>query len=309
MQTDVTTVAPQVTAAPPPPRSAWETRIIIVIVLVVGLVLSAVVLLALHSALPRNTVQDSVTTLRTKHNALPYVVGTPDRAAPSGMAPPGPIPKGASAMRGYRRVYATDFGGSSLPSGWEYFTGIPGGVPSGQFARSHVIVSGGMLQLNTWQDPVYDNKWVTGGLCQCGLPFHYGAFFVRSRITGPGPNEVELLWPVSNKWPPEIDFNETGNEDTSTSWTVHYGQYNSIFQRTLNINMAQWHTWGIIWTPTALVFTVDGTTWGTFTDPSVIPNVPMTLDLQQRPACSSGTVCTASEQSMYVDWVAEYQKA
>ena len=104
-------------------------------------------------------------------------------------------------------------------------------------------MSGGLLQLNAWKDPQYQDKWVTGGLCQCKLAKTYGAYFVRSRVTGPGPNEVELLWPASNAWPPEIDFNETG-ELASTSSTVHFSTINLFDQRNIYIDMSQWHTWG-----------------------------------------------------------------
>jgi hypothetical protein len=305
VQTDVTTIAQSVTVAPPP-RNAWETRIIIITVLVLGLALSAVVLLALHSALPRSTdIGTASTILPSKKTAPPYLVGTVDHKEPSGMAPPG-----VTALKGYRRTYVTDFPGSQLPSGWIDFTGVPGGDAQGQFAPSHVQVKQGMLELHAWRDPAYGDKWTTGGLCQCGRPLTYGAIFVRSRITGAGPNEVELLWPVTNEWPPEVDFNETGDVDTSTSWTIHYGSLDNTYQRTLHgENMTAWHTWGVIWTPTSLTFTVDGVVWGKFSGSGAIPNVPMTLDIQQRPGCSLGPVCTVRDESMLVDWVAEYTRA
>jgi hypothetical protein len=304
VQTDVTTIAPRVSVARPR-KSAWETRIIIVTVLVLGIALSAVVLLALHSSLPRQSVVGTATTLPpNKKSPPPYLVGTPSHADPSGMAPPG-----LTSMKQYLRTYVADFPGTLLPAGWVDFTGIPGGDAQGQFAATHVQVAHGMLQLHAWQDPKYHNKWTTGGLCQCGHALTYGAFFVRSRITGPGPNEVELLWPASNTWPPEVDFNETGNVDSSTSWTIHFGgAQDDTFQRTLHgVDMTKWHTWGVIWTPRSLTFTVDGQPWGTYTNPAAIPHVPMTLDLQQRPACAVGPSCPAAKQSLLIDWVAEYQ--
>jgi beta-glucanase (GH16 family) len=163
-----------------------------------------------------------------------------------------------------------------------------------------------MLQLNTWQDPAYSDEWVTGGVCQCGYSQTYGAYFVRSRLTGPGPTGVELLWPVADVWPPEIDFNETGGDTTSTSATLHFGSSNSQDQQTLSIDMTQWHTWGVIWTPTSITYTVDGRAWGTVAVSSEIPDQAMTLDLQQQTWCGSGWACPTSDQSMDVDWVAEY---
>jgi beta-glucanase (GH16 family) len=171
------------------------------------------------------------------------------------------------------------------------------------------VVGGGLLSLNTWQDPAYNNEWVTGGLCQCGEPQTYGAYFVRSRLTGAGPTGVELLFPTSG-WPPEIDFNETGGGITSSTATNIWaasGSSRSQSQSQLSIDMTQWHTWGVIWTPTSITYTVDGRAWGTFTVASEVPSQPMTLDLQQQTWCSSGWACPATPQSMQVDWVAEYR--
>ena len=230
-----------------------------------------------------------------------YPIGIASASDPSGFAPPT-----ADALKGYSLGYVTDFSGPKLPSGWDVFSGVPGGDPGGQFALNHVVVKGGFLQLNTWRDPKYKNRWVTGGLCQCGLGATYRAYFVRSRITGPGPNEVQLLWPVSNKWPPEVDFNETGSSDTSTSSTVHYGATNQIDQMSIRINMTMWHTWGIVWTKSSISYVVDGRVWATITVPSEIPRVAMRLDLEQRTMCRLATQCPKVPVSMLVDWVAEY---
>lgn len=125
--------------------------------------------------------------------STPYPLGTADSTEPSGLAPPS-----ATAMAGYSQTYVNDFTGTSLPSGWDTFSGNPGGDPGEQWAASHVVVSGGLIQLNTWQDSAYGGEWVAGGICQCGQSQTYGAYFVRSRLTGAGPTGVQLLWPVAN---------------------------------------------------------------------------------------------------------------
>jgi Glycosyl hydrolases family 16 len=230
----------------------------------------------------------------------PYPSGVSDAGEPSGMAPPA-----ADALAGYTQSYVQDFTGSSLPDGWSVFTGTPGGDPGAQWGASHVTVSGGMLNLNTWRDPAYNNEWVTGGLCQCGKPMTYGAYFVRSKVTGPGPSQVELLWPTHG-WPPEIDFNETGGTVGGSSATLHFDSNNDQDQRTVTTNMTQWHTWGVIWTPTSVTYTVDGRVWGSVHVASEISDVPMTLDLTQQTWCTSNWACPTAPQSMEVDWVAEY---
>jgi len=220
------------------------------------------------------------------------------------MAPPDP-----NAMPGYAQTYVTDFNGSTLPDGWQLFNGTATGDPGSQWAPSHVSLSGGLLQMNTYQDSNYGNAWVSGGACQCGSGVAgqtYGAYFVRSRTTGPGPTVVQLLWPADNSWPPEIDFNETYGLTTATSATLHYTSSNQQVQRSLTIDMTQWHTFGVIWTPSSLTYTVDGQVWGTVDIPADIPNVPMTLDIDQQTWCSSGFACPTTSQSLLVDWVAEY---
>ena len=278
----------------------------IITVLTFGLALSAVLLFALVGTSPSGPTISTATTspISTPVN---YPVGVPGPREPSGLGPPGP-----GALAGYHRSYTADFSGAALPPGWVTFTGVPGGDPSAQFDPSHVIVQNGMLRLVTYQDPRYHNRWTSGGLCQCGRPVSYGAFFVRSRISNAGPNEVELLWPASNHWPPEIDFNETGARANGTSGTVHHGtfRHDQFIQQNLGgIDLRQWHTWGVVWTPTAITFTLDGKQWGTtLTTPGTIPQVPMTLDLQQRPqtTCPVTQICPPQNQAMYVDWVAEY---
>jgi len=287
------------TTAPLSRRPGWEARVGVITVLTVGAALSAVVLFSLSSAKATKTQSTATTIAGTRASSYPAGVVNPRE--PSGLAPPGP-----AALKGYARSYVTDFGGTTLPAGWEIFTGVPGGDPGAHFGPRHVVVGHGLLQLNTWRDPAYNFGWVGGGLCQCGLSQTYGAYFVRSRITRAGPNASMLLWPKSNRWPPEIDFNESGPVSTSTSWTVHYGAQDNIVQQTLYLDLTKWHTWGTIWTPTSITFTVDGLTWGAFTLTSAISNVPMTLDLQQRTFCTGKTGCPVQRQSMYVDWIAEY---
>jgi len=235
--------------------------------------------------------------------ATQYPIGVPKKNSPSGLSP-----ASASAFPGYRLTYVNNFNGSKLPVGWDIFTGVPGGAPGGQFGSAHVVVSGGMLRLNAWRDPKYQNRWVTGGLCQCGLIRKYGAFFVRSRVTGGGANEVQLLWPATNTWPPEIDFNENGGNLKATSSTVHWGAKNFAIRRVLQIDMTKWHTWGVVWTPKSIEYVVDGHVWTSITVAAAITRIPMRLDLEQRTICSEHRQCPTAPVSMLVDWVSEYAR-
>jgi hypothetical protein len=217
------------------------------------------------------------------------------------MAPPT-----ADALPGYSQSYVQDFLGGALPDGWDVFTGNPGGDPGAQWAASHVTVGSGLLSLNTWKDPAYGDEWVAGGLCQCGVARVYGAYFVRSRVTGGGPTQVQLLWPTKG-WPPEIDFNETDGTVGLTTATVHFSAANRQDQTRVKVDMTQWHTWGVIWSPSSIIYTLDGREWGAIHLASEIPAQPMTLDLTQQTWCASFWACPTAPQSLQVDWVAEYQ--
>ena len=233
-----------------------------------------------------------------------YSAGVVNPAEPSGL---GPLP--ANAVPGFVESYVNDFSDNALPVGWYTFTGVPGGDPSGQFSSAHVVVNNGLLELNAWKDPAFHNRWVTGGLCLCGRPQTYGAYFVRSRQTGSGPNEVELLWPQDNSWPPEVDFNETGGASLVTSATVHWTIANHLIQNAVQVDLKQWHTWGVVWTPHVIKYTLDGRVWATDTLVDSIPNQPMTLDFEQRTICDPRVQCPSVPTSLLIDWVVTFAKA
>jgi hypothetical protein len=238
---------------------------------------------------------------------LVYPLGIPDRHEPSGLAPPGP-----RALRGYVLSYRSEFRSKLLPSGWGKFNGVPSGDAGSEWAPSHVQTGGAMARLLTYRDPKFHGNWVSGGMCQCEQGHLYGAFFVRSRVTGPGPDEAELLWPVAHVWPPEVDLNESAYATNSTSWTVHFGTGNAFVQGTHSFNLERWHTWGVIWTPRALTFTMDGREWGRVTKYGEIPHQPMTLDIDQQTRCNvpaSWAACPKHEATLQVNWVAEYRPA
>jgi hypothetical protein len=217
-------------------------------------------------------------------------------------------------MRGYVLSYRNDFSHRVLPSEWGKFAGVPSGDSGSEWAPSHVLAGGGVVRLSTYRDPKFGGRWVSGGMCQCGQGQGrlYGAFFVRSRVSGPGPDEAELLWPVAPAWPPEVDLNESAFATNSTSWTVHYGNGNAFAQGTHSFNLERWHTWGVIWTARSLTFSMDGRLWGRTTNYAEIPHQPMTLDIDQQTRCNvpaSWAACPHHRATLEIDWVAEYRAA
>jgi hypothetical protein len=223
-------------------------------------------------------------------------VGARARAEPSHQLP-------IRRLRGDRLAYCDDFVGRRLARGWFLFRGHPGGDPGALFVPSHVRQHGGLLTINTYRDRFNGGRWATGGTCLCGHPQTYGTFFVRSRVTGAGDDNDELLWPAWHVWPPEVDFNETGASIAHTGAYVHYPAGNQQIGHQLAIDLMRWHTWGVIWTPRAVLFTVDGRVWSRVLDPAAIPHLPMTLDLQEQTFCFNGLACPSRPVSLQIDWV------
>jgi beta-glucanase (GH16 family) len=237
---------------------------------------------------------------------------------PSGV----PIPR--TSPRGWSEVFADDFTGSSLDSQWTAYWGLPGGDPGGFFDPTHVTVSGGQLVISAYKDPTdttWDagpNTYVTGGISSSpSFAQTYGDYLVRFRMdAGQGIAHAILLWPQSNAWPPEIDFSEDNGAQRQTDYaTLHYGSGNTQVQKSIAVNLTQWHTLGVQWTKGQLVYTLDGTTWATVTNPNV-PSIPMVLDIQtQAWACGTSTweqcpnASTPARVNLDVDWVIAYKKS
>jgi beta-glucanase (GH16 family) len=145
----------------------------------------------------------------------------------------------------------------------------------------------------------------------------YGKYLVRFRFdSGAGVAHVLLLWPASESWPPEIDFSEDNGRDRQTDYgTLHYGANNTQIQNALSVDLTQWHTLGVEWTPGQLVYTVDGRVWAR-TANAAVPSVPMVLDMQtQAWACGTNSwegcvnSTTPAQVNMYVDWAVAYSPA
>ncbi len=242
----------------------------------------------------------------------PSPTPTPAPGSPSGVAmPTGNIP-------GWNMAFSDDFGGTSLnPAAWGTYNGQPGGDPGGWWDPSHVVVNNGVLELQTYKDPAFGNRWVSGGVSSApALTQQYGKYLVRFRMDkGNGVAGILLLWPSNGGWPPEIDFAEDGGGNRSQSTaTLHYGSNDSQVQQSVTADFSQWHTMGVEWTAGVLRFTLDGAVWATMSSPNV-PSIPMELDAQaQAGTCGDQwTPCpdatTPAHVTMQIDWVAAYRPA
>ena len=226
--------------------------------------------------------------------------------------PPSGVALARTAPRGWVRVWADDFGGTSLKPAWDKYSGYPGSYSTGYWSPRHVQVGRGMMTLRGCRE---GSTFVTAGVSATRVTSQvYGKYLVRMRAdVGQGVGYVALLWP-SDGWPPEVDFAEdAGHQRTTTSATAHWGRANLQQQLILNADFSKWHTLGVEWTPTSLKYTIDGRVWATMTG-SAVPHQPMHLAVQSAAlACSSWAACVTSQTprnvNVEVDWVDVYRMA
>src|SRR5271165_63363 len=247
-------------------------------------------------------------------SASPHQVQSrPVFSGPSGV----PVPTGN--LPGWQLTYSQDFSGTTLPPGWGAYSGEPGGDPYGYWDSANVTVSNGELHLSTTpnDDPQSSNTASTGGVAFSGNPQEYGMYLVRMKgdyEPGLQISDIALLWPADgNTWPPEMDFYEDeGGSRSGFTASLHPGPDGDdccVVRNTLANAATQWHTYGIIWTPTSITYTIDGRPWGVVQSsqvsaPGEWPSTPMNLDLQSQnlgPSQPNGSI-----ETMTVAWVAEY---
>ena len=218
----------------------------------------------------------------------------------------------------WKLVFADHFKRRLDSSKWGRYSGQPGGDPGGWWAPSHVVVRQGVLNLETYRDPRFGGRWVSGGLSNArALKQTYGKYEVRFRVdAGRGVAAILLLWPVRDHWPPEIDFAEDGGATRarrSISATLHYGAENHQIQRTVRGDFTRWHTAAVVWAPGRLVYMLDGRVWGRIRS-SHVPREPMELAMQTQAGtcgdryapCPDST--TPSMVRMQIAWVRAYTR-
>jgi beta-glucanase (GH16 family) len=187
-------------------------------------------------------------------------------------------------------VFQDDFNGTSLDrSKWPV---LYGGSTywNGAFKwdNSEVDVSGGNLHIGMTKQS--GGIWTTGGIStdpnqwNPGFSFTYGKVEIMAKVSqevwGAGP--CFLLWPQnSDTWPPEIDILETpkGGGMFTNHWQGPGGNGDDRYASKLfDLDLDQWHVYGLEWTPDRITMTVDGEVMGTFT--GNIPSQKMTVGLQ-----------------------------
>ena len=277
--------------------------------------------LAARSGPPSSNPSSPSGTATTTASAPPSATATggQDGTDPSGQNP-------ATSLAGYTLAYTQEFTGRSLPSGWGAYEGVPGGETSAEaeWEPSMCTVSGG------------EAHFMADGIDSCGMHFtgepqEYGAWFARLQATpeqaGQLFTDIFLLWPDNNQWPPEIDVYEDGGNRSSTVATLwntvgsacgsspsssclyQYTQTNGGDGGVANTD-AQWHTYGVEWTPAGVSWLIDGKVILTapasaVKSPAKQPALTMDMALQSENLPGSPGAPT-TEDTMNVDWVEQF---
>jgi Beta-glucanase/Beta-glucan synthetase len=238
---------------------------------------------------------------------------SPESAATDAAAPSG-VPMPVGNLPGWRQAFTDDFTGTTLSRAWITYEGEPAADPGGYFKPSHVEVSGGLLTIGAWREPEHHNLYVTGGISnRHTFASAYGRYDIRFRMDrGTGIAYALLLWPLDNRYPPEIDIAEDNGRDRSILYSaVHPAAGGRTILNEVPGDFTDWHTVSLEWTPGSLVFTLDGEPWATVTGEAV-PSEPMALALQSQAwycghtweACPDET--TPPVVNLQIDWVVAY---
>jgi beta-glucanase (GH16 family) len=148
----------------------------------------------------------------------------------------------------------------------------------------------------------------TGGMSRRSQQ-RYGKWEARVKTAGCSCyHPVLILWGTPGSWPQagEVDYLESSQRVRNTMF-VHYGANNSQVSGSIAVDMTQWHTYTVEWTPDYLAGYVDGQRFFYSTDKTVQPpgNVQATIQLDWFPGEVSTDQRTGA--TMNVDWIKQFQ--
>jgi len=225
--------------------------------------------------------------------AVPFMAGSsPSPAAAASTVQPVGSAGGASL------VFSDEFDGTTLNatnwhtcSWWASTTcSIETNNEQELYTKNNVSVGNGVLKLQArrenavgWNGKTYNytsgmvSSGGRSGQIAPGFTFKYG--YMESRVKIPkGQGLWPAFWtlPADYSWPPEIDAMEIlGNQPNITHMTYHYNDATGAQKGpgsswTGPDFSADWHTFGVDWQPSAMVWYVDGVERWRFTDASAI---------------------------------------
>lgn len=238
----------------------------------------------------------------------------------SGLTGTAPVPAAEPPQAQRWTLVAEDQFSGSLAPHWSAYQGTPPCCHQTTWLAGQAVVRDGRLILTSTKRS--DGTWVTGGVSAAGWPAAvrtYGKYVARVRTDrGTGVSAVALLWPLSNRWPPEIDYYELSGADgarTQETATVHRsgGDGGDLKRQSVyRGDLTRWHTVSLEWLPKSITYFVDDREIGRVTDPAFIPHQPMWPAFQMQVGATGAggssrvPVTATGPVSMAVDWFAVY---
>lgn len=163
---------------------------------------------------------------------------------------------------------------------WTRYNGTPNCCPQSGWAKTHVVATGGAMNILTYRDSARGNKWISGGVSMArSVNQTYGRWSIRFRMDkGVGTGMDVALRPSGSGT--VVDWAEQSTDhgaarDVETA-TLHYG--NTRVHAKVNGDFSQWHTMTLDWTPGKITVSLDGKAWANYT--SHVPSAPMHLIMQ-----------------------------
>ena len=206
----------------------------------------------------------------------------------------------AAAVHGWGEPNRDDyFNDPSALAGWTVYNGA-GHAGNGRRTPDAVSVADGVLTITG------DSNGNSGGLAW--LPGQLHGRWEACVKSSPAPesyHSLVLLWPDAEDWPlgGEIDFMEIVDPARqAVEFWIHYDADGKKEKSMVQVDATQWHSYAVEWTPSRIVYFVDGEPRWEIADPSRIPPRPMHLCIQLD--YFGGDAGQGAQQM--VDWVRQY---
>jgi beta-glucanase (GH16 family) len=195
------------------------------------------------------------------------------------------------AASGYTLVFEDEFVGASLDQSkwtplWGWDNGINNTYPDNEALPANVTIGNGIADFAVTPGPTPAGRAYGTAVATSRGKFsqRYGYFEASIKM----PHDAHGLWPAfwmvptDLSWPPEIDIVEwLGTEPTTDYMTLHYGTAKRHRQWGTTYTgpdfSANFHKFGLLWTPRSVTWYVDGVVRATTS--TQIPSAVMYLIL------------------------------
>jgi beta-glucanase (GH16 family) len=237
----------------------------------------------------------------------------PSQAAGSNVATSSvPAAADAETSRTSERAAAARYGWGTVIAGDEFdYTGSPDSA-KWRVYDSAGHAGRGVRTPDAWQvdggvaTVTGDAQGRTGGMsARHGQKYGRWEARMKTSLRDPKYHPVLLLWPdVRTSNCPEVNFAESTTNPEVVNFFLHYGCEPRQVQEQKSLDMTQWHTYAVEWTPTRMVGYIDGVEYFRNTNPGHLPKVSMhaSIQLDWMPDRSA-----TRRTTMSVDWIRVYR--